>query len=122
MLFLKGKEKTSQTSSGENPRPPRYSAVARVRINGFEGEAVLRNISIGGFRMESKTYAAITVGEHYAIQIIPEAIAMLNLIEMEVAARWIQSAETSFNSGFLIITANQSFEKYVDYISHKSTL
>jgi hypothetical protein len=121
MLLFKKKEKTARTVLKENPRPSRYNTVARIRINGFEGEAVLRNISIGGFRMESRTYAAIGTGEHYAIQIIPEAASRVQPIELEVDVRWIQSTETRFNSGFLIIKppADRSFDKYIEYIIHK---
>jgi hypothetical protein len=121
MVFT-AKPKTAGPVSEENPRPPRYVSLARVRINGFEGEAVLRNISTGGFRMESKTYAAITVGEHYTMQIKPEAASNLPPFDLEVEVRWRQSTETSFNSGFLIIKppANRVVEQYLDYISRKS--
>jgi hypothetical protein len=103
-------------------RPPRYTSIARVRINGFEGEAVLRNISIGGFRMESKTYAAITVGECYTMRIQPESQANIKAFELEVEVRWVQSTETNFNSGFQLVKAppDRSFEKYIAYISERS--
>jgi hypothetical protein len=122
MLFKsKTKEQAGWSSPKENPRPPRYTSVARLSINEFEGEAVLRNISTGGFRMESRTYAAITVGEQYAIQIKPEAASRLRPFELAVEVRWIKSAETSFSAGFQIIKspADRSYEKYIDYISHK---
>jgi hypothetical protein len=115
MLFAKGKE---TVEVAKVPRKPRYGCVARVGINGFEGEAVLKNISAGGFRMESRTYAAIAVGEHYTMQIKPEAASGLKLFELEVEVRWIQSAETKFSAGFLVVKApaDRSFEKYVDHI------
>jgi hypothetical protein len=117
MVFME-KNKAVKPASRESPRPPRYTSIARVGINGFEGEAVLRNISIGGFRMESRTYVAISVGEHYIMRIKPEAASNLRPFELEVEVRWIQSTETSFNSGFLVVTPpiDRSFEKYVDYI------
>jgi hypothetical protein len=124
MILFKGKRGTAVESSSvaESPRAPRYTSVARVSINGFEGEAVLRNISTGGFRMESKTYAAITVGEHYVMQIKPEAISKLPSIELEVEVRWIQSTETSFSCGFLIVKqpADPFFVKYVDFIKKRN--
>jgi hypothetical protein len=118
MLF-KSKEKTSQVSSAaETTRPPRYASLARVGINGFDGEAVLRNVSVGGFCMESKTYAAITVGEHYTMQIKPESSSNLPAFELEVEVRWVRSTETSFSSGFLVVTppVGRTLEKYIDYI------
>ncbi|MDR2096162.1 MAG: PilZ domain-containing protein [Treponema sp.] len=122
MLFM-NKEKTANgVSSNETTvRAPRYTSVARLCINGFEGEAVIRNISLGGFRMESRTYAAITIGEHYIMQIKPEASAQIPLFELEVEVRWVQSTESSFSAGFLIKSSfDRSLEKYIDYIkSHK---
>jgi hypothetical protein len=121
MIFT-GKKKADKPVLKENPRPPRYASIARVGINGFEGEAVLRNISSGGFRMESKTYAAIRVGDHYTMQIRPEAASNLHPFELEVEVRWIQSTETKFCAGFLITSppVDRSFEKYLDYIKTKN--
>jgi hypothetical protein len=118
-MMFNSKQKTTPVPAEEKSRPPRYASVARIRINGFEGEAVLRNISSGGFRMESKTYAAIAVGEHYAIQIRPE-VSKLSPFELEVEVRWIQSTETCFNSGFLVVKppADRSFSIYIDYIKN----
>jgi hypothetical protein len=115
MLFAKNKEKVE---AAKLPRRPRYRCVARVGINGFEGEAVLKNINLGGFLMESRTYAAIAVGEHYTMQIKPEDASRLKPFELEVEVRWIQSAETKFSAGFLVVKfpVDRSFEKYVDYI------
>jgi hypothetical protein len=121
MIFT-AKKKTGKSVIKENPRPPRYISIARVGINGFEGEAVLRNISTGGFRMESRTYAAIGVGDHYTMQIKPEAASSLRPFELEIEVRWIQSTETRFNSGLLVIKPpiDRSFEKYVDYIKTRN--
>jgi hypothetical protein len=116
-MIFKNKQKAKQPSSDESPRAPRYSCVAKVSINGFEGEAVLRNINHGGFRMESRTYAAIMVGEHYTMWIKPEVSANLPSFNLEVEVRWVRSTETSFNSGFLVIKppADRSFEKYIEH-------
>ncbi|MDR1317622.1 MAG: hypothetical protein LBK13_12195 [Spirochaetales bacterium] len=121
MLF-KRKEKTGQSPVQETSRPPRYTTFARIGINGFEGVAALRNVSTGGFCMESKTYAAIAVGEHYTMQLKPEAGANLQDFELGVEVRWVRSTETSFSSGFLIVKppAGQSLEKYIGYIKSKN--
>jgi hypothetical protein len=122
MLF-KSQTKTSQVSPEAAPRPPRYTSLARISMNGFEGEAVLRNVSIGGFRMESKTYVTITVGDRYAIVIKPENASRLQAFEMEVEVRWVKSSETSFNCGFSITKPpdGRSLEKYIDYIRIKNS-
>jgi hypothetical protein len=123
MLF-KSKEKTNHFSPQESPRAPRYASLAKVTINGFEGEAVLRNVSTGGFCMESKTYAAITVGECYTMRIMPENSSNLQAFELDVEVRWVKSTETSFSSGFLVVKlpAGRFLEKYIDYIKSRGQL
>jgi hypothetical protein len=118
-MWFKTKKKVVRDPFGSpSSRAPRYNSVARVRINGFEGEAVLRNVSIGGFRMESRTYAAIQVGERYTMWIQPEPSANISTFELSVEVRWTQSRETIFSSGFLIVSApvNNYYEKYIDRI------
>jgi hypothetical protein len=117
MLF-KNKQKDIRPFPGESPRPPRYVTITRVSINGFEGEAVLRNVSTGGFCMESRTYAAIDAGGHYTMWIKPEATSGVKFFELEVEVRWIKSTETKFSCGFLVVNypVDRSFEKYIDYI------
>ncbi|MDR3167401.1 MAG: PilZ domain-containing protein [Treponema sp.] len=124
MLFKKKQKSADQENSSENRREPRYSTWAQVRINGFEGQALLRNINRGGFRMESRTYAAITVGEHYIMRITPEMSAVVHPFDIEVEVRWVQSTEKSFNSGFLILKppADRSLEKYITYVKTQNKL
>jgi hypothetical protein len=123
MLFKKKKnEITKDSSKAPPPRAPRYSSIAHVRINGFDGKAALRNISTGGFCMESRTYAAIQIGECYRMWIQPEISANIKAFELEVEVRWVQSSETNFTAGFLIVSAppNSPYEKYIDHV--KTTL
>jgi hypothetical protein len=118
MLFKKTERPENGEDSTDNRRMPRYSSFAHVRINGFEGQALLRNINQGGFRMESRTYAAITLGEHYIMEIAPEASTNIRPFSLEVEVRWVQSTEKNFNAGFLIVKppTDRSLEKYIDYV------
>ncbi|MDR1058667.1 MAG: PilZ domain-containing protein [Treponema sp.] len=121
MLFFKTGERTETALSQSGPtRAPRYDCIATVRINGFDGRAILRNINQGGFRMESKTYAALTVNEHYTLEIQPEEVANVNSFGLTVEVRWIRSTEHNFNVGFRIIkqSADRAFEKYLEYIKN----
>ncbi|MDR1655024.1 MAG: PilZ domain-containing protein, partial [Treponema sp.] len=98
-------------------RAPRYNSVAFIEVNGFEGRALLKNISATGFCMQSKTYASFTPGEKYIIRIFPGKSIGLNVIEAEVEARWVRSEVSKFEVGLLIIkSSNQDMEKYVEYI------
>jgi hypothetical protein len=115
MLFVKNKKAVEAEPA---TRAPRYGCVVKVGINGFEGEAVLKNISVAGFRMESRTYVTIGVGEYYVMQIKSDTASNLRPFELGVEARWVQSAETNFSAGFLVVKppSDRSFERYVDYI------
>jgi hypothetical protein len=118
MLFKRMERPKKEEESTDNRRMPRYSSIAHIHINGFEGQALLRNINQGGFRMESRTYAAITLGEHYIMEIAPEPVTNVRPFSLEVEVRWVRSTEKSFNAGFLIVKppADRSLEKYVDYV------
>jgi hypothetical protein len=124
MFFTERKKAVQEDTFQDQRKEPRYSAVARIRVNGFEGEAVLRDINSTGFQMESKTYAAIIVGEHYNMQIVPENVANIPPIDLEVEVRWVRNAEVSFNSGFLITgrPSDKAFDKYMIFIKTRYTV
>ncbi|MDR1353498.1 MAG: PilZ domain-containing protein [Treponema sp.] len=121
MFFKKReKEKTDAAFNGETPRAPRYTSLAMVSINGFEGQAVLRNVSIGGFCMESKTFADMDVLSSYTIRINPESSAGIGQFELTVEIRWIQSSPEKFSVGFKTIHGNSHlFEKYVRFLKEQ---
>jgi hypothetical protein len=114
------KAKTGKRVSGaEKRRAVRYSAMAGIGIHGFEGEALLSNISSGGFRMESKTYISLVPGESYTIKITPEPAAHLGFFELPVEVCWIRSTVSSFEAGFSMAEppADSSFKRYIGYLS-----
>jgi hypothetical protein len=116
-LFFKKKENIKDTTSDKAVRAPRYASLAMVSINGFEGQAVLRNVSMGGFCMESKTFADMDVGASYVIHIAPEKHAGISHFELTVEVRWILSSPEKFSVGFRVIQGNsRAFEKYIDYL------
>jgi hypothetical protein len=116
-LFSKKQQNTpGQSAPPENRRAPRYASWAHVKINGFEGEALLRNINMGGFRLESKTFVAITIGDHYVMNIAPEVSTALKPFDLEVEVRWVRSTEAAFNAGFAVtkLPPDRGLEKYVE--------
>jgi hypothetical protein len=108
-----------EVPSVEKRRDTRYLSVAGIGIHGFEGEALLSDVSNGGFRMESKTYISLGAGECYTIKITPEPAAQLGSFELTVAVRWERSTVSSFEAGFSIIESHtdQLFKRYIDYLS-----
>jgi hypothetical protein len=122
----RSKNRKGADASGDaiKPRDPRYACSALVGIAGFEGQALLRNIGAAGCRMESKTYAALAPGERHVLRIQPEASSNIKPFEAEAEVRWIKSAETRFNAGFLIRgrPADKSFEKYLEHLKGRSSL
>jgi hypothetical protein len=115
-LFFKKKKNAESTAVDKSPRDPRYLSLAMVSINGFEGQAVLRNVSAGGFCMESKTFADMDVGASYSISVTPEEHAGIGHFELTVEVRWILSSPEKFSVGFRVVQGNsRAFEKYVEF-------
>jgi hypothetical protein len=100
-------------------RAQRYESTATIRINGFEGQALINNINTGGFCMTSKTYVEIGQGQRYTMQIIPEPNAQLETIELEVEVRWTRVTGTRFIAGFQILRSNQVLKTYITYLEKK---
>jgi hypothetical protein len=122
MLFFKSAKKTeAENSSAVLTRPPRYECLATVSINGYEGLAVLRNVSESGFRMESKTFVEIETGSSYVIRISPEPFTGVKPFEVTVEVRWAQSSPEKFSLGLMVIQTNsRSFQRYVDYLRSRA--
>ncbi|MDR2136014.1 MAG: hypothetical protein LBO76_05295 [Treponema sp.] len=123
MLFFKAKKK--EAGRAEEPasvaRAPRYGSLALVGINGYEGMAVLRNVSESGFRMESKTFVEMDLGGVYTIRISPEISSGVKQFELKVETRWIQSSQDKFTAGFMVVDGgNHSFQRYVDFLRDSS--
>ena len=114
------KRKLLHAKQGEAPRQPRYASLALVHINGFEGYAVLRNVSTGGFRMESKTFVDLETGNACSIRITPEAETGIGPFTLEVNVQWIQSAAEKFAAGFRVVHGNiRPLEEYVCFLEKR---
>jgi methyl-accepting chemotaxis protein len=98
-------------------RAPRYKTNARVSVNEFEGSAFLSNISLGGFSIASKTFAAIVSGESYTIKIIPDPAFTFDAFEIKAKVRWIRSTVSRFTAGVSVLqTPGSDFETYTKYV------
>ncbi|MDR3333823.1 MAG: hypothetical protein LBT13_02890 [Treponema sp.] len=106
----------------EKRRLARYSCLAGVRINSFEGEALLRDINDTGFCMASKTYVAINPNEKYIMWIAPESETEIEPFELELEVRWVRSTASLFEAGFSVVKPpeNNSLQKYVNHLKGRT--
>ena len=100
----------------EHKREARHESMAHIRIQGFDGYALIRNINNGGFCMASKTYVTINRSERHKMSIVPEAEAHVPGIELEVEVRWTRTTEKLFAAGFLITQSNSALRAYITYL------
>ncbi|MDR1024617.1 MAG: PilZ domain-containing protein [Treponema sp.] len=120
MPFFKSKSKSGGAvldSQAVVTRAPRYDNLALVSIDGYEGVAVLRNISQSGFRLESKTFVDMESGSVHTMQINPEASSGLKPFEIKVEVRWIQITQEKFSMGLMIIQGeSRVLHRYIEFL------
>jgi hypothetical protein len=98
----------------------RYQTIARAIIKGASAEeAMLKDISITGCRLETAAFADIKPKKHYKLKIIPESAAEINLFFLSVEIKWKVARGNSFEYGFDIVKSpkKKQFQNYVDYLS-----
>jgi hypothetical protein len=97
---------------------PRYATNAGISIAGFEGEGLLKNISLSGCCLASVTYAAIVPGQVYQVTLVPGRNAGLEPFGVNLTANWTKSSETLFEAGFSLEESrtNHQLEHYVEYL------
>ena len=98
----------------------RYHTLAKARIEGaFEGETLLKDISITGCRVECTSYAEIKLHSRYRVEIIPEDTANVGMFDLLAESTWIHTEGYSCEIGFMIIEfpRKKLFQRYVDYLS-----
>jgi hypothetical protein len=122
MPLFKSKSKPGEAvpdsqSSAIVTRAPRYDNLALVSIDGYEGVAVLRNISQSGFRMESKTFVDMESGSVHTMQISPETRSGIRPFEIKVEVRWIQSTREKFSVGLMITQGDSRIlHRYIEFL------
>jgi hypothetical protein len=103
----------------ERRKEGRYESMVHIRIQGFDGYALIRNINSSGFCMASKTYVALNRGEIHQMQIMPEEATGISTIELEVEVRWTRTTEKTFAAGFQILQSNSALRAYISYLEAK---
>ncbi|HCM27674.1 MAG: hypothetical protein A2Z99_09575 [Treponema sp. GWB1_62_6] len=107
----------------ESRRNARFSALARARVNGIhEGEALLRDLSVTGCRLEFTAAVALAEGKRYRITVTPESAAEVDEFELDAESRWSRAGYDSFEIGFAIVFSpkGKSFQRYVDYLAWRA--
>jgi hypothetical protein len=103
----------------EKRKNERFNTHARVRMpKVFQGDALLKDLSVTGCRIESTVFADIELHSLHTIEIIPEAASNIDPFYITAEARWIRMGEYSFEAGFLISSSptGKHFQQYVDYL------
>ncbi len=102
---------------------PRFPAHARVRIPKlFNGEVLLKDISITGCGIASAVPLNIKQGDRFSMEIICEPASRIGNFDLQVEAMWIRKKDNTCEAGFSIVASptGKQFEHYVDYLSFRS--
>jgi hypothetical protein len=102
----------------------RYPTLARALLPAvFDGEALLKDLSITGCCVEYTMFVDIKVNAKYTLKIIPDSAAKIAPFELEVESRWVRAGGYSCEIGFNIIVSpkGRDFQRYVDYLAWRST-
>jgi hypothetical protein len=108
----------------ENRKSTRYPTLARALIpEVFDGEALLKDLSITGCCVEYTMFVDIKQNSPYKLQIIPDSAAKIDSFDLQVESRWIRSGGYSCEIGFTIMVSpkGRDFQRYVDYLAWRST-
>lgn len=100
-------------------RSTRYTSLARAKIEGLhEGEALLRDISVTGCRLEFSAAIAFAPNQAFLIMIYPETKSEIGAFEIEATPMWSRANYDSFEVGFSILSSprGKAFLRYVDYL------
>jgi hypothetical protein len=104
----------------ESRRNFRYASSARAIIEGLhEGEALLRDISVTGCRLEFSAAIAFGPNQAFWITVYPEMKADISAFEIEATPVWSRADYDSFEVGFNILASprGKAFLRYVDYLA-----
>jgi hypothetical protein len=108
----------------ENRKHTRYPTLARAVIPEiFDGEALLKDLSITGCCVEYTMFVDVQPNIHYKVRILPDSTAKIDPFDLLVESRWVRSGAYSCEIGFAITTSpkGRDFQRYVDYLAWRST-
>jgi len=85
----------------------------------FTGDALLKDISITGCRIECTMHVDVKENSQYSITVIPEENTGIGRFDLLAECKWLHADSYSCNIGFEICKSpgKKDFERYVDYLS-----
>jgi hypothetical protein len=85
----------------------------------FDGDALVKDISVTGCRIEATVFIDAQPGTVYTLKVIPESASKIAPFELKVETRWVNAEADSCETGFLIKTSpeGKQFQRYVDYLA-----
>jgi hypothetical protein len=98
----------------------RYPSIAKVQIAGaFSGEALLKDLSITGCRIECTMHVDVHENTSYVVTVCPEENAGIGRFDLTAECKWHRPGDYSCDIGFDITASprGKDFQKYVDYLS-----
>jgi hypothetical protein len=108
----------------ENRKSVRYPTIARAVISEIvDGEALLKDLSITGCRVEYTMFVDVKPNVPYKVQILPDSAARIDPFDLSVESRWVRADGYSCEIGFAITASpkGRDFQRYVDYLAWRST-
>jgi hypothetical protein len=103
----------------------RYSSLAAASIPAvFEGEAILKDLSVTGCRIEISAGFHTKPGSRHTMTILPEAASGVEEFEIDVEVCWIHPENYNCEVGFSIVKSPRKkfFQRYVDYLVFLSNI
>jgi len=101
----------------------RYPSYARARVEElFPGEAIVRDLSITGCRLEFTAAVFFSKANPCRISIQPEEKSSVDPFQLEAVPQWSRASYDTFEIGFAIESSpkGKAFQRYVDYLSWMS--
>ena len=107
----------------ENRKNVRYPTLARAVIaDVVDGEALLKDLSITGCRVEYTVFVDVKPNAPYKVQILPDSAARIEPFDLLAESRWVHADGYSCEIGFAITASpkGREFQRYVDYLAWRS--
>jgi hypothetical protein len=107
-------------------KDPRYPSKGQVFIAEVPNtEAVIQNLSTGGFCIKSSQFIDVVPNANYQIDVVPEEDANMGKFTINAVSKWIRTQTQRSESGFVIVIppgnpGKELLDKYLEYLAQQS--